>query len=89
MNLKPVLNKTSPQAHTESELDELGVPGKLMKYVVHLSKRKSWFLKNISSYKLPKLQSTSFWSQVILGVKIGDTQNSAKEILSFMASHGS
>jgi hypothetical protein len=26
MNLKPVLNKTSPRAHTESELDVLGVP---------------------------------------------------------------
>jgi hypothetical protein len=35
MNLKPVLNKTSPWAHTESELDVLGVFGKLVKYVVH------------------------------------------------------
>jgi hypothetical protein len=40
MNLKPVLNKTSPQAHTELELDILGVPRKLVKYVVQLSKRK-------------------------------------------------
>jgi hypothetical protein len=40
MNLIPVLNKTSPQAHTHSELDMLGVPGKLVKYVVHLFKRK-------------------------------------------------
>jgi hypothetical protein len=40
MNLIPVLNKASPQAHIESELNELGVPGKLMKYVVHSSKRK-------------------------------------------------
>jgi hypothetical protein len=40
MNLKPILNKTSPQAHTESELDVLGVPGKLVKYVVHPYKRK-------------------------------------------------
>jgi hypothetical protein len=42
MNLKPVLNKTSPQVHMESELDVLGVPRKLVKYVVNLSKRKNW-----------------------------------------------
>jgi hypothetical protein len=41
MNLIYVLNKTSPRAHTELELDMLGVPGKLVKYVVHLSKRKN------------------------------------------------
>jgi hypothetical protein len=41
MNLIPVLNKTSPQVHTESELDMLGVPGKLVKYVIHLFKRKN------------------------------------------------
>jgi hypothetical protein len=41
MNLIPVLNKPSPQAHTESELDMLGVHGKLAKYVVHSSKRKN------------------------------------------------
>jgi hypothetical protein len=40
MNLKPVLNKTLPWAHTESELDVLGVPGKLVKYVVYSSKRR-------------------------------------------------
>jgi hypothetical protein len=39
MNLIPVLNKTSPQVHTELELDVLGVSGKLVKYVVHLSKK--------------------------------------------------
>jgi hypothetical protein len=38
INLKPVLNKISPRAYTESELDMLGVTGKLVKYVVHLSK---------------------------------------------------
>jgi hypothetical protein len=42
MNLKPVFNKTSPWAHMESELDVLGVPGKLVKYVVHSFKRKNW-----------------------------------------------
>jgi hypothetical protein len=35
MNLIPILNKNSPRAHTELELDVLGVPGKLVKYVVH------------------------------------------------------
>jgi hypothetical protein len=38
MNLKPILNKTSPRAHTESEFDVLGVPRKLVKYAVHSSK---------------------------------------------------
>jgi hypothetical protein len=42
MSLIPVFNKNSPQAHTESELDVLGVHGKLVKYVVHSSKRKKW-----------------------------------------------
>jgi hypothetical protein len=45
MNLILVLNKTSPQAHTESELGMLGVQGKLVKYVVHLSKRRRKKLK--------------------------------------------
>jgi hypothetical protein len=40
INLIPVLNKISPRAHTESGLGVLGVPEKLVKYVVHLSKRK-------------------------------------------------
>jgi hypothetical protein len=40
MNLIPVLNKTSPRAHTELESDVLGVHGKLVKYVVHSSKEK-------------------------------------------------
>jgi hypothetical protein len=68
MSLIPIFNKNSPQAHTESELGVLGVHGKLVKYVVHSSKRKN--LKKIknSSHKLPKQQSTSFWSQGILGV---------------------
>jgi hypothetical protein len=70
MNLKPVLNKTSPRAHTELEFDMLGVPKKLVKYVVHLSKRRKLiFLILFLSHKLPKLQLTDFWSQGILGVK--------------------
>jgi hypothetical protein len=39
-----VFNKTSPQAYMESELDVLGVHGKLVKYVVYSSKGKSDFL---------------------------------------------
>jgi hypothetical protein len=41
MSLIPVFNKNLPWAHTESELDVLGVPRKLVKYVVHSSKRKN------------------------------------------------
>jgi hypothetical protein len=41
MSLIPVFNKNSPRAHTESELDVLGVHGKLIKYVVHSFKRKN------------------------------------------------
>ena len=41
LNLIPVLNKNSPQAHMESELNVLGVHKKLVKYVVHSSKRKN------------------------------------------------
>jgi hypothetical protein len=40
MNSIPVLNKTSPRAQLESKLDMLGILGKLVKYVVHSSKRK-------------------------------------------------
>jgi hypothetical protein len=41
MNIKLVLNKPSPRAHMESELDVLGVPGKLLKHVIHLSKKRT------------------------------------------------
>jgi hypothetical protein len=41
MSLIPVFNKNSPRAHMESELNVLGVHGKLVKYVVHLFKRKN------------------------------------------------
>jgi hypothetical protein len=40
MSLTPVFNKNSPRAHMESEFDVLGVLGKLVKYLVHLFKRK-------------------------------------------------
>jgi hypothetical protein len=39
MSLILVFNKNSPRAHTESELDVLGVHRKLVKYVVHSSKK--------------------------------------------------
>jgi hypothetical protein len=41
MSLIPIFNKNSSRAHTESELDVLGVHRKLVKYVVHSSKRKN------------------------------------------------
>jgi hypothetical protein len=50
-------------------LDVLGVHGKLVKYVVHLSKRKKLKKIYFSSHKLPKQQLTIFWSQGILAVK--------------------
>jgi hypothetical protein len=41
MSLVPIFNKNSPWAHTQSELDMLGVHGKLVKYIVHSSRRKN------------------------------------------------
>jgi hypothetical protein len=41
MRLILVFNKNSPRAHMESELGVLGVHGKLVKYIVHSSKRKN------------------------------------------------
>jgi hypothetical protein len=41
MSLILVFNKNLPRAHTESELNVLGIHGKLVKYVVHSSKRKN------------------------------------------------
>jgi hypothetical protein len=41
MRLILVFNKNLPWAHTESELGVLGVHRKLVKYVVHSSKRKN------------------------------------------------
>ena len=70
MNLIPVLNKTSPRPHIDSELDVLGVPRKHMKYVVDSSKRKKIEKNKNSSHKLLKLQSTNFGSQGILGIDI-------------------
>jgi hypothetical protein len=41
MSLILVFNKNLPLAHMDLELDMLGVHGKLVKYVVHSSKRKN------------------------------------------------
>jgi hypothetical protein len=41
ISLIPVFNKNLPRAHTVLELDVLGVHRKLVKYVVHSSKRKN------------------------------------------------
>jgi hypothetical protein len=41
VSLIPVFNKKLPQAHMELEFDALGIHGKLVKYVVHLSERKN------------------------------------------------
>jgi hypothetical protein len=71
-SLTLVFNKNLPRAHMESEFDVLGIHGKHVKYVVHLSKRnklKKIEKNNFSSHKLPKHQSISFWSKGILGVK--------------------
>jgi hypothetical protein len=35
-----VVNKNSPRAYTELELDVVGVHGKFVRYVVHSSKKK-------------------------------------------------
>jgi hypothetical protein len=69
MNLILVLNKTSPRAHTKLELNVLVVHKKLVKYVVHLSKKKIWNFFIFLHISCPNSKSTSFWSQGILGVK--------------------
>jgi hypothetical protein len=40
LNLQLILNNNSPWAHTNLELDVLGVAGKLLKYIIRLSKKK-------------------------------------------------
>jgi hypothetical protein len=53
MSLILDFNKNSPRAHTESELDVLGVHGKLVKYVVHSSKRKKFIKKKFLHTSCP------------------------------------
>jgi hypothetical protein len=80
----PVLNKTSPRAHTELELDVLGISKMLVKYIVHLSKKN---FENIyfSSHKLPKqqsTQSTNYWFQGILEInKLNVSCNAKRQIV--------
>jgi hypothetical protein len=68
MSLIPVLNKTSPQVHTKLELDVLGVHGKLVKYIVHLSK-KNWKKIIFLHTSCPNNNWPVFGLQGILGVK--------------------
>jgi hypothetical protein len=65
MNLKSILNKTSPQVHTVSEFEVFDIPRKLVKYLVHLSNRKNI---KINIFLHPNCKLISFWSQGILGV---------------------
>jgi hypothetical protein len=60
LNIQPILNKNSPWAHMELEFEVLGVVEKLVKYVIHLSKRKVIYiyislLKRCSNNKRPVL----------------------------------
>jgi hypothetical protein len=60
----------------ESELDVLGVARKLVKYAVHLSKRKNNnfdFNFFFPSDRAPKQQMTNSWSQGILGIRDQDS----------------
>jgi hypothetical protein len=67
------LNKNSPRAHTESELDVLGESSrKACEICSSLVQKKKLKKNKISSHKLPKQQSTIFWSQGILGVNISN-----------------
>jgi hypothetical protein len=56
MSLIPVFNKNLARAHTESELDVLGVHKKLVKYVVHSSRRKN--SKKIKNFFTQAAQTT-------------------------------
>jgi hypothetical protein len=56
MSLIPIFNKNLPRAHMELGLDVLGIHGKLMKYVVHSSKRKK--LKKKLFYFTQVVQTT-------------------------------
>jgi hypothetical protein len=68
MNLRPILDKNSPWAHTESKLDVLGVAKKLVKYVVHLSKR-IFLRKNHLLIGCPKNKPLVFGLREFYGFK--------------------
>jgi hypothetical protein len=63
MNLIPILKKTSIRAHMESELDVLGVPIKLVKYVAQKKnfKKKKTFTEAIQIAINHFLISRKFW----------------------------
>jgi hypothetical protein len=56
MNLKAILNKSSPWAHMESEFDVFGVSEKLVKNVVFSSQRKK--LKKNLFFSAQAIQTT-------------------------------
>jgi hypothetical protein len=60
MNLEPILNKNPLGAQMESKLDVLGIAKKLVKFVIHLLKRKKLRKIYFSSHKMPKEQMTNF-----------------------------
>jgi hypothetical protein len=70
MNFQTILNKNLPHVHMDLEFDVLDVAKKLVKYVVHLSKRKIWKYIYISFHRVPKQRMTNFWSEGILEVKL-------------------
>jgi hypothetical protein len=63
MSLIPVFNKNLPRAHMESEFDVLAVHKKLVKYVVHLSKRKNWKKIKILHTRWTKICHGLIWSR--------------------------
>jgi hypothetical protein len=65
MNLIPILNKTPPWVHTELELDVFGDLGKLVKYVLHSSKRKNWK----KSFFFTQAAQTAICNWPIFGLK--------------------
>jgi hypothetical protein len=65
MSLIPVLNINSPQVHMESELDMLGIHGKLVKF-----RPKEKIEKRILFFtQATQTAINQFWSQGILGIK--------------------
>jgi hypothetical protein len=76
--MKNKLNTYFQQKFAMGSYGVLGVHGKLVKYVVHSSKRNNGKKNYFSLHKLLKHQLTSFWSQGILGVKY--SKNSTKVV---------
>jgi hypothetical protein len=71
MSLILVFNKNLPWAHTELKLGVLRAwcSRKACEICSSLIQKKKLKKIYFSSHELPKQQSTSFWSQGILGVK--------------------